>query len=339
MIQGYLPDKKQFYCIKVNSAAMLNFTEIWRDVFRTMDFHNKKAGFVAEEEEVRATVLHFIDQDNPVKITPLDVRFVISQMPPQSVVIIIDEFDRIQDEETILSMVDTIKTLSDYAMRITLILVAVADSINNLIKEHSSLSRALVQIQLPRMSDQELTELVKKGMNKLDMTIDMGVKNKIVALSRGLPHYTHLLSLEAVLGALRGSRLDVEAADLDIAIKEALAKTTESTLAAYHKAVNTPRGKLYHTILLGCALAHCDRRGFFSPGDVRQALKKYTGEDYILPRFTRHLHEFDSSERGNVLTKEGEKNQYRYRFTDPMMQPYITLEAINSGRISKNTAA
>ncbi len=335
-IHSYLPDGKSFYCLKVNSAAKFNFTELWRDIFRDMDFRIKRMRYLPQEEEVRATVLHFIDQENPVDITPSDVRFVISQMPSLNVVIIIDEFDRMkEDEKTMSHMVDTIKMLSDYGMKVTLILVAVADSVGSLIKEHSSLSRALVQIQLPRMSIQELREIVIKGMQKLSMTVDPVVIDKIVELSQGLPHYTHLLSLEAVISALNDQRESVEPSDLNEAITQALEKTTESTVSTYGKAVNAPRGQLYRPILLGCALAKHDERGFFTPSDVRDALKEHTGEDYELGRFIRHLHQFASPKRGDVLTKEGVKNQFRYRFSDPMMQPYIIFEGIKSGKISR----
>lgn len=335
VINDFLPSEKNFYSIKISGAKKLSFTEIWRDIFRTMQLHIKKTGFVPVDDEINGILLHFIDQDNPVDITPLDVRFILSQMPNQHVIIILDEFDRITDDETIANMVDTIKTLSDYGIRVTLILVAVGDSIDTIIKEHESLTRSLVQIPLPRMSDKELLKIIEKGLNHLDMTMDKEVLSRIVRLSRGLPHYTHLLSLESVKSSLERGNSNIEDVDLDRAIDESLAKTSDSTIRAYHKAVKTPRGKLYDTILLGCALAECDDRGFFSPPDVRDALMKYTGEDFALPRFTRHLHEFSSQERGYILVQEGDKNQYRYRFSEPMMQPYITLEGIRSGKISK----
>ena len=335
MIQNFMPEKKHFYCIRVNSAALINFTEIWRDIFRSMDFHMKKIGYLPQDDEVRAAVLHYIDQDNPVQITPLDVRFVISQMPSHRVVIVIDEFDRIEDEETISKMADTIKNLSDSSMKVTLILVAVADSVLSLINKHPSLSRALVQIRLPRMSDSELRQIITKGMSRLGMTIDLPVIDRIVELSRGLPHYTHLLALESVISALQDQRLHVDYSDLDNAITAAFDKTTESTKATYLNAVETPRGQHYHTVLLGCALAKVDERGYFAPSDVRQALKDYLGVDFALTRFNKHLHQFASDAKGNILTKVGSKNKFKYRFKDPIMQPYVTLEGIKSGRIDK----
>ena len=94
--------------------------------------------------------------------------------------IIIDEMDRIGNkEETTTLLADTIKTLSDHSIDSTLILVGVADSVNELIHEHKSTERALAQIHMPRMSDPELFEILKKALVPAQMTIEDEARNKI----------------------------------------------------------------------------------------------------------------------------------------------------------------
>ncbi|MDE0209154.1 MAG: hypothetical protein OXJ64_04655, partial [Boseongicola sp.] len=74
-------------------------------------------------------------------------------------IVIIDEFDRLS-RKVAGQMADTIKMLSDYAVPATLVLVGVADTVSDLIQEHTSVERALIQIPMPRMSTEEIRAII-----------------------------------------------------------------------------------------------------------------------------------------------------------------------------------
>ena len=334
VLGAFLPRNDHFNTIKISVTEDSNFSEIWREIFREMQMYlMTRQALVPAYDEVNSVILQIIDQDPPRQITPAEVKFVLSQMPDSvSVIIIIDEFDRMQDLESTRRLADTIKMLSDYSFDVTLIIVAVGDSVADLINAHPSLVRAMVQIPLPRMSDGELNGIVSNGLSRLQMEMEQKLVDQVIGLSQGLPHYTHLLCLEAALYAIQGKRRQITRIDLDHAIKEAVEKTQETTLRSYYDA--TSRGRLYPTILLGCAHAKKDVRGFFSPAEVGRALVKLTNEPHFeeLARFTRHLREFATSKKGSVLQEEGEKGRYRYRFVDPMMPPFILLNDLSTGK-------
>jgi hypothetical protein len=42
----------------------------------------------------------------------------------------------------------------------------------------------------------------------------------------------------------------------------------------------------------------------------------------------RHLNHFCSKERGNILEKIGERRRFRFRFREPIMEPYIIMRGI-----------
>jgi Cdc6-like AAA superfamily ATPase len=84
------------------------------------------------------------------------VREVFQAMDNPSIVII-DEFDRVAGNGVETDLADTIKTLADNSIETTLIVVGLADSLNQLIKEHRSIQRAIREIRMPRMSKAELT--------------------------------------------------------------------------------------------------------------------------------------------------------------------------------------
>jgi len=95
----------------------------------------------------------------------------------------------------------------------------------------------------------------------------------IVRLSRGLPHYTHLLGLHTSLQAIKRDQIHVIVGDIDTAILDAVNKS-RSMLSAYDTATTSPQ----------------------------------------------------------------KQNIYRYRFTNPLMQPFIILQGLpqkSSPKISR----
>ena len=52
------------------------------------------------------------------------------------------------------------------------------------------------------------------------------------------------------------------------------------------------------------------------------------GRRYDIPSFAKHLNDFCDPARGRVLRKEGVKRKYRYRFRNPLMQPYVVMKGI-----------
>ena len=226
------------------------------------------AGLSGEKTQSRTSVATML----PETVTPDDVRRLLKQLG--KTLIVIDELDRLEDKRISTLLADTIKGLSDHAVDATLLLVGVADSVDALIAEHLSIERALVQIRMPRMSPPELGEIIDKGLKKAAMTIDEDAKRRIVRLSQGLPHYTHLLTQSAAQRAVQVGRVNVDLTDVRVAIDTALTKAQQSTINAYHQATASPRENMYKQVLLACALAVSDEIGSFAAVDVREPLSR-----------------------------------------------------------------
>jgi Cdc6-like AAA superfamily ATPase len=245
-------------------------------------------------------------------------------------VFVIDEFDRL-DTDTRRAFADCIKSLSDYNVRATVLLVGVADSVDQLIAEHQSVQRALAQVRMPRMSSAELDSLLEKGVDKLGMSIQSSAKRRIVKLSQGLPHYAHLLALHAVRSALDNRSLDVGSDAVHAALERALTMTQQSVLNMYETAIRSARkDNLFGKVLLSCALAETNELGEFAPRDVQTHLSQITGRPYQIPSFAQHLKEFTEPKRGPVLLKSGIPRLYRYKFAEPLMQPYVIMQGLRS---------
>lgn len=245
----------------------------------------------------------------------------------------IDELDRLEDDDTLTALADTIKTLSDHTVESTLVLVGVARSIGELIGEHASIVRALVQIEMPRMRIEELGAIVTKGCKQADIAAKQDAIGDIAALSEGLPHYTHLLALHAALRTVQEDRAEITGSDVQQAIPKAVDRHT--ILSDYQRATRSARkDALFSEVLLACALAPKNQLGFFTSGSIRDPLEVIAGRRIEIPAFSNHLSQFLEPERGAVLQREGSSRRYFYRFADPIFQPYVILTGLSRGLIT-----
>jgi hypothetical protein len=52
-------------------------------------------------------------------------------------------------------------------------------------------------------------------------------------------------------------------------------------------------------------------------------------------RFAKHLHAFCTAERGPILEKFGSEYRWKFRFTNPSMQPYVLMKGLRDGLITE----
>lgn len=320
----------------VNCDSGDTYQSLWTKIFGEIELHTevRSAGFQPDVSRQVTTVADEISHP----ITSNKVRKLLTALADDALlVLIVDEFDRLQDGNARSMFADTIKTLSDNAVPATLVLVGVADTVDELVSEHQSIERALVQIHMPRMSTDELAEIIGKGLSKLEMKIDPAARERITLLSRGLPHYTHALSLHAVRAALDEGQLTIRMRHVDQAIQKALDEAQQSTKSAYHKAVMSQRkDNLYAQVLLACALAETDEMGYFAPADLREPMSRIMSRPYEIANYIQHLNSFCKEERGNVLQRTGAPRRYRYRFRNPLMQPFVTMQGFANGMLDRS---
>jgi Cdc6-like AAA superfamily ATPase len=139
--------------VKVNSDPKDTFTSIWKKVFKRLNYETTRDG--------GPPVLRTIADDYTDNLSPDDVQLELSNFAANQVpLIVLDEFDRIENETVTSLMADTIKALSDYCVNATVVIVGVAEDVAGLIKGHESIARSLIQVRMPRMSQDELAEII-----------------------------------------------------------------------------------------------------------------------------------------------------------------------------------
>ena len=103
---------------RVNCYRDTTYRQIWEYLFREVGLPTK---------------------DEFSSFTLDDVFNTLRQDESRKLMLIVDEFDRIEDPDVDALFADTIKALSDFSLDTTLILVGVADDVDDLITEHESI--------------------------------------------------------------------------------------------------------------------------------------------------------------------------------------------------------
>ena len=308
-----------------------DFSSVWREALGEIGFTSTRYA-IGFGERVDETIEPASQLLGPGPVTPHALRGALRQITRQNAVaIFVDEFDRFQDRDGRALIADTIKGLSDRLVPATIVLIGVADSVGDLIREHRSVERALVQIEMPRMSTSELAEIATKGIAAARMTITGQAVARIAALSKGLPHYTHLLAQLAAQAALGERRTEVSTRHVNAAVKRAIDRAQQSVVEAYREAVSARLGSIYPQVLLACALAEEDEFGFFAPADVGEPLSRILHKPCTTATFARHLDRLSSESRGAILQRHGGAGAARYRFVNPLLQPYVAMRGLSEG--------
>lgn len=320
---------------RVNANADHTFDAIWREIFAKIPLIEETAtpaGFKAEKVATLTSYAEFIGAE---MVTPGAVESLLNHAAARNtaVVVVIDEFDRVEDANIKRLMADTIKNLSDHTVAATIIIVGVADTVEQLIGEHQSIQRSLVQIQMPRMSVDEIKEILTGGINAFNalckgfpLTMKNDAKDIIAFFSRGMPSFAHLLGLHAVLHSIEAQTKEIDVHDVFDCMESALQGVEHSTKAAYQSATSSAhKTNLFRQVLTACAVTVGDSMGLFSAGDVREPLRRIMKKPMEIPNFINHLNEFCETRRGPVLQRKGEPRNYRFRFIDPMVEAYVVM--------------
>jgi hypothetical protein len=306
-----------------------DFSTAWRKALSEVTFSHtiQGVGFGAASTETSTPATRLLGSD---PVTPHGVQRALGSIGEQTpIAVIFDEFDRLGTAggKDRALFADTIKTLSDRVAPATVVIVGVADDVDELIREHGSVERALVQIRMPRMSRDELAEIATRGIESARMTIAKPSVSRITALSQGLPHYTHLLTQLAAQSALAKRRADIAMRDVEAAVARAIDRAQQSVTDAYYRATAGDH-EARRRVLLACALADEDDFGFFSAADLGEPLGKLGGD--AAESLEQDLLELAKSEA--VLQRRRAGGE-RYRFVNPLLQPYVVMRGLSEGLV------
>lgn len=315
---------RSFVVARVQAGPQDNFSSLWTRALEELNAAGITAG--------KAEYVNF--EFNYETITPSQVRRELQKCGANALpIIIIDEYNEVKDIETKRLTANLIKEFYDFSITTTVIIVGVAENISELIEDHASIGRAIVQIPLNRMSSSELKEIIQKRISRTVMKFSADATWTIVSLSRGLPYFTQTLSKHAALHAITDRRTKISNDDVEASMAKFIEDAEKGFQESYRTATRSNQENFFEQSLLACALAKTDDEGFFTANDVVEPYSAILKEKKRIAHFDKHLRRFSSDEGGNILIKRGGDRQQTFRFSDPMMQPYVIIRGIQSKMI------
>lgn len=317
---------KRYKIIKRNCTKQSKFKTIWEQLFDDMFVDD---GAVPLSSELG-------NSPGAYQVYKAIDRFPANMRP----VFIIDEYDRIRDRATHVKMADTIKYLSDEGIDTTVVIIGVAESVRQLFGGHPSIERNVRQIRMPIMTEDELREIFSTRLRQLSMEMDSRTIQLIVRLSQGLPGYTHLLGQNALRVAISRHSTSVDDSVMPEAMSKTITACDERVHTLYENAVRSLKpSNLYKQVLLACGMADFNERGYFTAKSVIEPLSKVLHRPCGFEVFDRHLREFCSPDRGEVLTRVGRPKTYEYKFRDALLRPFAVIKGVTDGLIDRKDLA
>jgi hypothetical protein len=211
----------RYLVVYVSCGATSNFDEFFRAVADGVPLlYHADFGPTSPEGERGGT---FADLLSATEVSVRSASQLCAKIAGTRVLVLLDEFDRVEQPEFRRNIAEFIKNLSDQTIRLQLVIAGVARNLTEIIAEIPSVQRNIFALEAPPMSDKEVRELIGRGGDIGRLDYSQGAADLIVESANGLPYLASLLGHHAGLNALDAGRRQVTREDVGGAIATALA--------------------------------------------------------------------------------------------------------------------
>lgn len=249
---------------------------------------------------------------------------VSSGMTSDGILIIVDEFDQIQDPT---GFAPFLKALATNSPGVRFCIVGVAKDIQDLMKEHASSDRLFAGsiVTLDPMPREELMEIISIAEESIDRSIVFAddAKEKIIEIAAGHPYLVHLLGKFSFREAFRRECSEITSEDVGNVLSLIAENRSDPVLEGrYRKAVVSSRQR---EIVLKALAAHQDDRGEVLTTDAyRTALEQ--GVDNA----SQYVGQLVTNEYGAEVEKIRERY---YRFKDSLFAACVAARPLMRGTV------
>lgn len=249
-------------------------------------------------------------------------------------VLFLDNFENLHGKrhgkEAARSVAELLKPFSDRSAEaehdVKAVVAGIPIASEELIALDPATARRTSQLEVDRMPEAELEEILVQGGSKLGIDFEGFGRGQIVQASDGFPYYTHLFGLHCARRARSLDQSTVLLDDFEAALDEILADCHLSLQRSYEKAVETT-GEVKTRKTIMEALAGVNeleipfrriREGFLSLHPNRY--ESVAQLNFLTPAIA------ELKNMGAIEDRDLPKSPNNlYRFNDPLMRAYVRL--------------
>jgi hypothetical protein len=218
------------------------------------------------------------------------------------------------------------RTRDKEAVAPSIVLAGPTKVIEAVLGTDNAAARRTMELPVPRMTRDEIDQILVRGEALLDIVFDRDCRDAIVDYADGFPYYAQLFALEtARVGELRGSST-LTSADFDQALPSIIRSCLTTLKDAYKQAIRSTTSKPSPRRGVLAALARAEDIEVSSRQVQEAFLRDYPQYERIeRVRFVgRSLAEL--RDEHNILEEAWLDDGTRgYRFRDPLMRVYVRL--------------
>lgn len=194
---------------------------------------------------------------------PRELCAQLARLARGPIVLIVDEFDRVQSRVTRDEVATFAKLLSDARLPVRLLLVGIARDVTDLVAAHASLRRHLIAVGLRPFDPASVADLIQRGRRAAALEFPADIQARIATLAAGSPYHLRLFCCSAALAAIERGEQTVSAEALDQGLQAAYAiwsSTSGEVARLFGRVARDERRRadlvdLATTLLAGAALA------------------------------------------------------------------------------------
>ncbi|GEM_PF-1056619 len=281
-----------------------DFDSLFRSIARDVPllYH---ADYEPTHEEVEAGgVFADLLPDRPITVADLTTLF--EGVRGTQLLIIIDEFDRVESNRMREQVAELIKNLSDRGVSVQCLIAGVASNLTALVSHIPSIRRNLIGLPIGPLGEAEVRDVIRNAALRSNISFSDSAEAMMVRFSTGLPYLAQLLGLHASLLAVRADRDEVSEEDVLGAVGHAV---DEIRLRI------SPRGARITEAVAGQVgwerLGELARRALLQVGDL-------SDED---------IAGLDERSRTELLVRFVDDESTRWSFAEEAVIPFIWLNA------------
>ena len=169
------------------------------------------------------------------------------------------------------------------------------------------------------MRNDELKLIITSGHKKLNLAFSNTAIDKIVSVSSGYAHFTHLLALKSAEDAIFDERETINVSHVATATRRAVEDAEGTLKLAYDNAVRSHGTNEYKRILLAASLCRAEE---IVAANLRSMYQKLWNEEINQGSLNNYFKRLVSEDNTAILRRIAKGV---YRFNDPRMPSFVRI--------------
>lgn len=216
--------------------------------------------------------------------TPRGFANLLARIEGAELILILDEFDRLEDHGTKGQLALLVKLLSDMRARVRLVFVGISGDVDELVQVHASVRRHLTAVALKPLADAEVDSFIRTTSRAIGLDFSPAALSLLRWLVCGSPYHMRLYSLQTCLAAIERERKDADDAVVLAGLERAVAgwQATNDRDAALFAAVIEQRLFPFAAVEAFAKLAATSLE--FTPDDLARELATARMDPALVPQ-------------------------------------------------------